>query len=161
MSTSPTRIVAYIREDERYASVRQAALETAKASNAQLILYDADAASRFASPLPTWWDGDGAEREFGDRLTPEELEKAGRHDFAEQVRRARVSGIEAWGWLPSSRKAEAFVEYADAQGADLLIVPEDLGDEGLMAKLRGSPAPGEIADKAERAVVAVAVLAEA
>lgn len=157
MTTSPIRVLAYIREDARYAPVFEAAVETARASNAELILYDADAASRFASPLPTWWSGEATERPFGDRLTPEELEAAGRHELAKHVRGARVAGIEAFGWLPSSRGADDFTNYADAQGADLLVVPADLDDEGLLARLRGSPAPGEIADKAERAVLTVAV----
>ena len=158
MSTSPTIVLAYIREDARYAPVRVAAIEAAQASNAQLILYDADSASRFSSPLPTFWSGDTSERPFGDRLTPEELEAAGRHELAEHVRRARSAGVDTFGWLPSSRGAHDFVDYADAQAADLLVVPADLQDEGLLARLRRAPTPGEIAEKAERAVLTVPVL---
>ncbi len=157
MSTSPTRVLAYIREDARYDPVRQAAVEAAQAANAQLILYDADAATHLGSPLPTWWSGDSPDRMFGNRLTPEELEAAGRHAVAEQVRRAREAGVDTFGWLPSSRGADDFTSYADAEGADLLVVPADLGDEGLLARLRGAPSPGEIADKAARAVLTIPV----
>lgn len=158
MSTSPTVVIAYIREDVRYAPVRVAAIEAARGSSAQLILYDADSASRFSEPLPSNWSGDTSERPFGDRLTPEELEAAGRHELADHVRRARFAGVDTFGWLASSRSAKDFTDYADAQGADLLVVPEDLHDEGFLARLRRAPAPGEIAEKAERAVVTVPVL---
>ena len=146
MSTSPTVVIAYIREDARYAPVRVAAISAALTAKAELILYDADSASLFSSPLPSFWSADSAERPVGNRLSPEELETAGRHDLAEHVRNARSAGVETFGWLASSRGASDFTDYADTQGADLLVVPEDLEDEGLIARLRRAPAPGEIAD---------------
>ena len=158
MSTSPTIVLAYIREDVRYAPVRMAAIEAAQGANAQLILYDADSASLFSSPLPSNWSGDTSDRPFGDKLTPEELEAAGRPELAIHVRSARSAGVDAFGWLASSRGTNEFTEYADTQGADLLVVPEDLHDEGLMARLRRAPTPGDIAEKAERAVLTVPVL---
>ena len=71
------------------------------------------------------------------------------------------AGIEAFGWLPSGRGAQDFITYAEAQGADLLVVPEDLDDEGLFARFRGAPSPGEIAEKATMAVLTVPVTAAA
>lgn len=157
MNTPPTVVVAYIREDARYAPVRVAAIGAAQAPGAQLILYDADSASRLTSPLPNFWSGEIDERPFGDRLTPEELEGAGRHELAEQVREARAAGVDTFGWLASSRGTGDFTDYADSQGADLLVVPEDFQDEGLLARIRGAPAPGEIADKAEPEVLTVPI----
>lgn len=157
MSTPPTLVIAYVREDSRYAPVRLAAIDAARVPGAKLILYDADSASRMSSPLPTAWSGDNGERPFGDTLTPEQLEGAGRQELAEQVRQARSAGVDAFGWLASSRGTSDFTDYADAQGADLLVVPEDLEDEGLLARLRGAPTPGEIAEKSARAVLTVAV----
>lgn len=157
MSTVPTVVVAYIREDERYAPVSVAAIEAAHAAGAQLILYDADSASRMSEALPSTWSADNGERPFGDRLTPEELEGAGRNTLAEQVLDARARGIDSFGWLASTRGASDFLAYAEAQGADLLVVPEDLHDEGLFARLRGAPAPGEIATKTECTVLTVPV----
>ena len=161
MATSPTRVLAYVREDARYAPVREAALATARAADAELILYDADAATKLGSPLPSWWSGEQEERPNGDRLTPEDLEAAGRHALANHVRTASAAGIEAFGWLPSGRGAQDFITYAEAQGADLLVVPEDLDDEGLFARFRGAPSPGEIAEKATMAVLTVPVTAAA
>ncbi len=157
MNSMPTVVVAYIREDERYAPVTLAAIEAARSAGAQLILYDADSASRMSEPLPGTWSADNGERPFGDRLTPEEIESAGRHELAEQVRAARTSGIDTFGWLASTRGASDFLDYADAQGAGLLVVPDDMQDEGLLARLRGAPAPGEIEGKADRAVLTVPV----
>lgn len=158
MHTSPSVVLAYIREDVRYSPVRVAAVEAAREANAQLILYDADSASKFSEPLPSNWSGDTVERPFGDRLTPEEIEAAGRQELAEHVRRARSAGVYTFGWLASSRGADAFIGYAEAQGADLLVVPEDPHDQGILARLRSAPTPGEIADKAERTVLTVPVL---
>src|SRR4051794_13605603 len=91
----PTSIIAYVGEDARYAPVEEAAVEAAKRAAAQLTLYDADAASKLAPPLPTWWDGEGSRDLFPDRLTPEQLDAAGREKFASIVRGARVKGVEA------------------------------------------------------------------
>lgn len=157
MNSIPTVVVAYIREGERYAPVNLAAIEAARSSGAQLILYDADSASRLSEPLPSTWSADNGDRPFGDRLTPEEIEGAGRHELAKQVRGARANGIDTFGWLASTRGAGEFLAYAEGHGADLLVVPEDLQDEGIFARLRGAPAPGEIEDKAERSVLTVPV----
>ena len=155
MTTSPTCIIAYIGEGERHAAVEQAAIEAAEAAQARLILYDADSASLFGEPLPSNWSGEGADEVFSNRLSPEELEAAGRHEMAERVQRARSRGIDAHGWLPKSRGAEAFEAYAAEQDADLLVVPSDLDAPGLIDRLRGTPSTKKVAEKAERPVVVV------
>jgi hypothetical protein len=138
MATSPTRILAYTSEDDRYAADRRAAEETAAAAEAALILNDIDAAQMFASPLPTEWSGEGDEDQFGDLLTPEDLERAGRHQVARQVAEARAAGIDAYGWLPSKKGADGLAEYADRQEVDLIMLPADLEDPGLFDRLRGA-----------------------
>ncbi|HEX6031397.1 MAG TPA: universal stress protein [Tepidiformaceae bacterium] len=155
MTTSPKVIIAYMSEDERFRSVLEAAEETAAAANARLILFDADAASRFSDPLPTEWSGEGAGELFGDALMPDDLERAGRHGFAEQVRHARSRGIQAFGWLPKAKDADAIAEYADREHADLIMLPSHLEEPGLLGKLKGESSVEEAAEKAGRPVAVI------
>ncbi|HET9681678.1 MAG TPA: hypothetical protein VFP19_06520, partial [Candidatus Limnocylindrales bacterium] len=97
----PRTIVALTREGDGARAVRRAATERALDDHATLILYDLDAGrDPLESPLPTEWSAEGTNDGVTDRLGPEELEAAGRHAIAEQVRAARSAGIDAWGWLP-------------------------------------------------------------
>lgn len=138
MATSPTCIIAYTAEDDRFRAVREAAIETARESNAKLILYDFDAASSFSSPLPSNWSSEGAGELFPDLLEPEDLERAGRHKVAEQVLEAKSRGVNAYGWLPDKKSAEALAEYADKEGADLIMLPAELQEPGLFDRWRGA-----------------------
>ena len=137
MTTHPTCIIAYIGEGEHFAAVSAAALETARSSNARLILYDVDAASPFGKPLPTNWSAGGAQDQVPSRLTVADLEHAGRHELAEQVQAAIDSGIDAFGWLPGDRSGESLATYAKQQQADLLMLPRELQDPGILDRLRG------------------------
>ena len=158
MATAPNCIVAYVKESDEYDSLVSESVQTALVSQARLILYDADAASRFAAPLPTVWSGSVSS---GDpdlsscRMTPEQLELAGRGRLAEQVREARGLGVDAFGWLPSSRGSEALAEYVHQQDADLVIVPDDLEDRSLIEWLRGDPSAAGIADETATPTVLV------
>ncbi|MCC6383075.1 MAG: hypothetical protein IT304_11270 [Dehalococcoidia bacterium] len=139
MATAPTCIIAYTAEDDRYRAVREAAIETARAAEARLILYDIDAAQMFASPLPTEeWSGEGDRDLWPDKLAPDDLERAGRHGVAEQVRAARRAGVQAFAWLPQKKGADGLAEYAEAQGADLIMMPEQMEDPGVVDRLRGA-----------------------
>jgi hypothetical protein len=121
----PLTIIAVTAEDDRHAANRREAMERAKRSHATLILYDLDAGrSPLESPLPTEWDAEGTDEAVGDRLGPEELDASGRGSIADQVRRARADGLDAWGWLPASDDRETLVTYALQQPAPLLVVPE-------------------------------------
>lgn len=140
MATSPKCIIAYTAEDDRFRAVRQAAIQTARESDARLILYDFDAASAFSSPLPSNWSGEGSEELFPDLLEPEHLEQAGRHRIAVQVLEARNKGVDAYGWLPDKKSAEELAEYADKQAADLIMLPAELRDPGLFDRWRGASA---------------------
>src|SRR5437870_3576161 len=95
----PTCIVAYVGGEGQYDKVREAAVDLAKRSHAQLILYDAASASMWSDPLPTAWDGEGEQEKFGDPLNDAELDVLGRASIAGRVKQARAAGVDAWGWL--------------------------------------------------------------
>lgn len=146
MTTAPKVIVAYTGEGDRYLTMRKAAIATAAQSEARLIFYDIDAAPGSiagisnpleGSPLPTSWSGEGETQLFGDSLMPDDLERAGRHDAARMVQEARRAGIDAYGWLPGSKGGDDLVKYAKEQGANLVMLPAELEDPGIMQRLRG------------------------
>jgi hypothetical protein len=133
MTEAATRtIVAVTGEDDRYSPIRSRATALAAGGRATVILYDLDAAGMFSSPVPTEWSGEG-EKELADdeasddRLGPDELETAGRSAIAEQVRSMRSVGVDAWGWLPTSKDPDALAGYAARQEASVVLVPPDLG----------------------------------
>src|SRR6187431_1603243 len=119
-------IVAVTGEDDRYRAVRSRATALAAAGQGTVILYDLDAGGLFASPVPTVWSGEGqqelVDEEAGprDRLDPDELDTAGRSAIAEQVRSLRSAGVDAWGWLPTTKDAGDLAAYAERQGASLV-----------------------------------------
>jgi len=126
---APRTIVAVIGEDARYDALRQEAADRALADHATLILYDLDAGrDPLESPLPTDWSAEGTEEAVADRLGPEELEAAGRHVIADQVRAARERGIDAWGWLPAHDDKDTLSGYADDLADPLVLVPDDEPD---------------------------------
>ena len=130
---------------------RQRLLERAESlgrdGGATVILFDRDAdLGPFMSPVPTPFSADGEEEEFGgDRLAPEELEAAGQAALAEQVRRLRTAGVNAFGWLPPKADAKSLVEYASKQRADTVLVSAEDKDlvDGLQS-VEGSPAQVEV-----------------
>ncbi len=149
-------IIAYLGEGDHYWPLIARATSVAKQRKARLIFYDSDAASRLgANPLPTWWSGDGMKEQFDNRLGPEELEKAGREELRDHVGRARGEGLDAHGWLPSKRGAKELAEYATEQGADLLIIPSDLEQNGLAEWLKGQPTADKVADETHLPVLVV------
>ena len=52
-------IVVVSAEDDRFRAALDRAAELARAEKRPLILYDWDAASLLAAPVPTFWSGDG------------------------------------------------------------------------------------------------------
>jgi nucleotide-binding universal stress UspA family protein len=147
MNPNPSTIIAVAAEDDRYAHVRRRAIERARATGATLVLFDVDARpSALESPLPTNWSGHGEEEQFGDRLSMQDLEAAGRRPIADQVREAQAAGVEAFGWLPDSASADALREYAARQGADLILVPAEAeefdGDVGAPVEVVGPELAG-------------------
>ena len=139
--SAPRTILAYTAEDGRLDAVRRAALDLARRDGSRLILYDVDAAGIFQKPLPTNWSGQGSEREFGDVLGPADLERAGRHAIASQVVEARAGGVDAWAWLPGALGTRDLAEYVGRVGADLIVIPAEMGHPGgpLEDLVRGGP----------------------
>src|SRR5947208_7875713 len=136
-------IVAVTGEDDRYRAVRSRATALAAGRHGTVILYDLDAGGLFSSPVPTEWSGEGEEelidREAGprDRLDPDELDTAGRASVADQVRQLRSMGVDAWAWLPTSKDAADLAEYAERQGASVVLVPPELKQPSLVDKVVG------------------------
>ncbi len=155
MATSPTCIIAYTAEDDRFRAVRETAIQAARESGAKLILYDFDAASAFSSPLPSNWSAEGAGELFPDLLAPEDLERAGRHRIAAQVLEARNAGVDAYGWLPDKKSGEALADYADKQAADLIMLPAELQEPGLFDRWRGASVE-EAVEETHRPIAVVA-----
>jgi hypothetical protein len=151
-------ILAYTAEDGRLDAVRTAALELARRDGSRLILYDVDAAGIFQKPLPTNWSGQGSEREFGDVLGPGDLERAGRHAISTQVAEARAAGIDAWAWLPGELNARALVEYVGRVGADVIMIPPEMGHPGGPLEDLVRARPEEIEKKLGRLVLEIIVV---
>lgn len=143
-------IVAVTGEDDQYRQVRSRATALAAGGRGTVILYDIDAAGVLSSPVPTGWSAEGERELTGHhRLGPDELESAGRAPIAEQVRSLRSIGVDAYGWLPTSRDAADLESFARDEGADLVLVPPDLerpapleralGNEGVAEASQESP----------------------
>ncbi|HYL40312.1 MAG TPA: hypothetical protein VET90_03295 [Candidatus Binatus sp.] len=127
----PRTIVAVTREDDDGQEVRRAATRRALQAHATLILYDVDAGrDPLESPLPTEWSAEGTDEAVTDRLGPDELEAAGRHAIADQVRAARADGADAWGWLPGRDDAATLASYLETLPDPLVLVPSDEPDLG-------------------------------
>jgi nucleotide-binding universal stress UspA family protein len=137
MTDDQRTIVAVTGEDDRYAPVRSRASAMAAGSSSTVILYDVDAPGVFSSPVPTEWSGEGEQELTPDRMGPEELEAQGRKPLADQVRSLRDVGVDAWAWLPTSADAQALAQYAEQQGADVILVPKDAEEPGLLDRLQG------------------------
>jgi len=152
--TDARTIVAVTGEDDRYAPVRSRASAMAAGSPSTVILYDVDAPGVFSSPVPNQWGSEGEPDLVPERMGPDELEAQGRKPLADQVRNLRGVGIDAWAWLPTSPDASALAEYAERQGAEVILVPKDLEEPGLLDRLQGKDA-GDAQDQTRIPVVAV------
>jgi hypothetical protein len=119
-------VIAHTSEDDQHAEVRHAAEVHAKAHGCELILFAADVASVWSEPMPNQWASEGEAERFGDRLSSNDLESVGRSAIAQQVRKSRRAGVRAAAWLPKDKGIKALAEYALAQGAHIVLVPESL-----------------------------------
>lgn len=130
-------IVALVDEQRDLGYVLDAAIEMAAgAPGTRLILFDASGASAPADPSG----------ETGRSLYPPDiLERLGRQEIARQVREARARGIDAWGSLYPEPGIEPMMEFARAEGADVVLLPEELGDPIVLERLRGdAPVDAEV-----------------
>ena len=120
-SKRPPTVVASAAETNRRAGVWSSAVRLAAAREARLILYDTDAASLWTDPFPEFDSG-----RYQHPLSPAELRELGRADLAIQVDNARVRGVDAYGWLPTTPGPEALIAYAKAEGADTVVLSRQL-----------------------------------
>lgn len=119
-------IVVVSAEDDRFRAALERGAELARGEQRPLILYDWDAASLLAAPVPTFWSGDGPGERPDGPMDPDELDKAGRARIASQVREYRAHGVAAAGWLPAEPGAEALGLFAVEHGASAVVIPDDL-----------------------------------
>jgi hypothetical protein len=139
MTDTPQTTILAVVSEEGTDAVRRRAIELARERGADLILYDAEAGGRLLEdPLPNQWSGHGEEELFGERLTANDLEAAGRAPLARQVREAEGAGVRTWGWLPRDQDAETLRDYASRHGASTVLVAE--GSEAGDALGRGDMA---------------------
>jgi nucleotide-binding universal stress UspA family protein len=129
-------LVAFVGEDDELDYVTGTAMELAHRNRARLILYDRDAASAFADPLPNQWASAGEREQYGDPLSEDDLVRLGREPLARKVAAARRAGVDAWGWLPEHHGTDTMVDYARKQSADLILLPEGLEEPGLADRLK-------------------------
>jgi hypothetical protein len=143
-------LVAFVGEDEELDHVADAAVELGRRHGARVILYDRDAASLFADPMPNRWASQEEGDQFGDPLSDQELVKLGREPFARKVAAARAAGVDAWGWLAADHGTDKAVEYAREHGADLLLLPDGLDEPGLAERLKGETVEAAVQEAGER-----------
>ncbi len=151
----PKLVVAYTDEEGSFDRVVEAALDVASRYGSRVVFYDASSASAFSDPIASPVSAEGVEEQFGDPLSPEELERLGRPAIAERVARARKDGVDAWGWLPSEHGLEALWDDARKRGADLIVIPEELADGGVLDRLRGDRLDDKTLADAPTAVMVV------
>ena len=132
LAEKPTQtVIACAAEGGRRSNVLAAAIAESRRRGARLILYDVDAASVLAGPMPA----DQA-RLYGDPLNSSQLRRLGRPLIADQVEAARQQGVDAFGWLPDKLSAEAMIDYAGKHHAELLVLSKELESPGFVQRLR-------------------------
>lgn len=127
---APSLIVAQVGEGGAHDEVRRAALDLAERAHASLVLYDDDADSLLSEPMPSNWSADGADDEFGDLLSPDDLDVLGRPELSDMVAEARERGLDVHGWLAGGRGIDSITDYAERISADLILVPDEALDRG-------------------------------
>src|SRR3954469_7900383 len=142
----PTFVAAFVDEAGEFDHVGRAAVDLAAANHARLILYDSSSASTFREPVASSMSAEGVGEDVPSLLREEDLERLGHHPLAEQVGRARAAGVDAYGRLASDHGVEPFLSFAGAQGADMVLLPRDFEDPGLLERVRGETADEARAD---------------
>jgi nucleotide-binding universal stress UspA family protein len=151
-------LVAFVGEDEALDHVARAGIELARRNHARIVLYDRDAASAFADPLPNQWASADERDQYGDPLSDDELVRLGREPLARKVAAARREGVDAWGWLAERHGTDTMVDYAREHGADLVLLPDDLDEPGLADRLKRETVERAVEEATEEPADGVAVL---
>jgi hypothetical protein len=124
--------------DTRYRRVRLAALRTARAAGARLVLYDRSSASLFTDPYPSGrWTAD-VDGPRGDRpLRDSELRQLGRSALRDQLAEAAGAGVQAEAWLARGVGASAVADAVVRSGAQLVLRLTDDKRPSLLQRLLG------------------------
>ena len=150
-------IVVVAAEDDRFQGALRRATDLAAKRGEPLILYDWDAPSLLSEPMPTWWSSEGWDRQFPERLDPDQLEELGRGPIADQVRRGtrRAASMRSAGCRPTTARA-AWPSTRRARARRSSSSPRDLEElHGLDALINGTARP---ADELEARVSAAVVI---
>jgi hypothetical protein len=131
-------VVSWTRDDDTHREVRELANQIARDHGVPLTLYALEAYTPLADPLPNaTWSAEGAQTEFGDPLSVDDLERLGREQLAGQVLAASRSGVETGAWIPDKGGVEAMVAYALAHDANVVLLPSAIQEAGLLQRLGG------------------------
>lgn len=140
-------VIAVVTDDDRAAPAIARATRLGLERQARVVLYDVSATgSIFENPLPTEWSSQDLDREIPPMLTPDQLDTAGQAELGRRVRALTEAGIEAYGWLPDRGDAASLAEYADAQGATMIIALDGIGPTADDIGQAG-PVPVEVATR--------------
>ena len=125
--------------DSRYRRVRAAALRTAAAAAARVVLYDRSSGSLFTDRYPSGrWTAD-VDGPRGDRpLQDTELRQLGRGALRDQLAEATEAGVQAEAWLARGVGASAIVDAVVHSGAHLVMRLSDDDRPSLLQRLLGN-----------------------
>jgi hypothetical protein len=127
VTTSPTCIIAYVGEEGRYNYVKEAASRMASTATARLILYYSGAGGSQV--------GEKLGADHPGYLEMEDLREAGYDHIAADLAPLQESGIQVFAWVPTSDDPGELAEYARRNGADLVMLPAEKGDQGFVERL--------------------------
>ena len=156
-------IVVVAAEDDRFQGALKRATDLAAKRGEPLILYDWDAPSLLSEPMPTWWSSEGWDRQFPDRLDPDQLDELGAaRSRTRSGRPATAASTRSAGCRPTTARA-ALAQYATGQSASIVVVPRDLEElhgldaadqrhraTGRRARRRTRPPPSSSSDRGPR-----------
>ncbi len=129
-------VLAYVDESGTYDHVVRTARTLAREHAARLVLYHSVAPPGDPVRVPAALAADGVAR-VADALSPADLRRAGRPVLASAVEGARGEGIDAWGWLASDPGIGPLMRFAEHEGAEVVVLPAELGDPEVFERLRG------------------------
>ena len=156
LPSSPAVLIALVDEEGEFDHVWAAAMLAAEgAAGPRLIAYDVSSASVLTEPVAAPVSADGVGDQYGALLSAEQLDTLGRPAIARRVEDARRQGIDAWGRLASDHGMDALMTFAESQKADLVLLPEELGDPSVLDRVRGDT----LEDAAEVAQIPIQVVA--
>jgi hypothetical protein len=128
------------RDDRTYVPVLLAALEIARRSGAQLVLFDRSTASRFTDPYPSGaWTAD-VDGPRGDRpLDGTELARLGHGALQRQVERAIQHGVPTRAWLARGTESDALAEAVRTTAADVVLLRAERPAQSRLQRLLMRP----------------------